>query len=178
MFVGHTAVALAAKTRAPRTSLGVFLAAAYALDLLWPWFLLLGLERAHIDPGNTRFTPLAFDAYPWSHSLLMAIAWGVLGALLVRAFRADRKTQVLVALLVVSHWVLDFASAPPSCHASSPQSVCTSVPSSFTVDSPGRSSVPTSTTRRTAGSSSTPAARTTSWSSWGRAVTATPEKRW
>jgi membrane-bound metal-dependent hydrolase YbcI (DUF457 family) len=110
MFVGHTAVALAAKSRAPRTSLGVFVAAAFAPDLLWPIFLFLGLEHVRIDPGNTAFTPLAFDSYPWSHSLLMTIVWGAVGAALVRLGRGDRQTQILVMLLVVSHWVLDVVS--------------------------------------------------------------------
>jgi hypothetical protein len=110
MFVGHMAVALAAKARAPRSSLGLFVAAAFALDLLWPVFLLLGIERVHIDPGNTKFTPLAFDSYPWSHSLVMAVVWGVVGSVLVRLWKGNRETQVLVLLLVISHWVLDFVS--------------------------------------------------------------------
>src|SRR5438046_8512683 len=114
MFVGHLAVALAAKTRAPRTSLGVFVAAAIGLDLLWPFFLLVGIEHVHVDPGNTKFTPLAFDSYPWSHSLLMAIVWGLAGAFIIRVrARNDVRTQVLVFLLVVSHWVLDFVSHRP-----------------------------------------------------------------
>jgi len=113
MFVGHMALALAAKARAPRASLGAFVASAFALDLLWPFFLLLGIETVRVDPGNTRFTPLAFDSYPWSHSLLMAVFWGVSGAILARLWKRDRQIQVLVLLLVVSHWVLDFVSHRP-----------------------------------------------------------------
>ena len=107
MFVGHTAVALAAKARAPETSLGVLVAAVFGLDLLWPLFLLLGIERVRIEPGNTTVTPLAFDSYPWSHSLLMAIVWGAVLALVVR------RRAVLIALLVVSHWVLDVVTHRP-----------------------------------------------------------------
>ena len=69
MFVGHLAVALGAKRAAPRVPLAVLVAAAFALDLLWPLMLLAGIESVRIDPGNTAFTPLAFDHYPWSHSL-------------------------------------------------------------------------------------------------------------
>ena len=58
VFVGHMAVALGAKVRSPCSSLGLFVAAAFALDLLWPVFLLLGIERVRIDPGDTKFTPL------------------------------------------------------------------------------------------------------------------------
>ena len=58
MFIGHFAVAFSAKKFAPRSSLAVLIAAALFSDMLWPVFLLLGWERARIDPGNTRFTPL------------------------------------------------------------------------------------------------------------------------
>ena len=74
MFIGHFAVALALKRVTPRASLGVLTAAAQWLDLLWPMFLLLGWERVRIDSGNTAVTPLAFDSYPISHSLLMAMS--------------------------------------------------------------------------------------------------------
>jgi hypothetical protein len=53
MFIGHFAIGLAAKKFAPLTSLAVLLAAPLLSDMLWPMFLLLGWERARIDPGNT-----------------------------------------------------------------------------------------------------------------------------
>ena len=77
MFIGHIAVGLAAKRVAPKTSLGLLVAAPLAVDLLWPIFVLAGVERVRIDPGNTAFTPLAFTYYPWSHSLLMSLVWSV-----------------------------------------------------------------------------------------------------
>src|SRR5581483_6956620 len=42
MFVGHYAIGLAAKKFAPRTSLGLLIAAPILLDLIWPIFDLLG----------------------------------------------------------------------------------------------------------------------------------------
>jgi hypothetical protein len=60
MFVGHLAVAMAAKKKTPEVSLGLLVAAAVWLDMLWPILLLLGIERVEVDPGNTRFTPLNF----------------------------------------------------------------------------------------------------------------------
>jgi hypothetical protein len=54
MFIGHYALGLAAKRAAPRTSLGTLFAAPTLADLLWPIFLLLGWERAHVVPGPTR----------------------------------------------------------------------------------------------------------------------------
>ena len=44
------------------------------------------------------------------------------------------------------------AFLPPSCHASSPQSVRTTVPSGLVTGLPGEILLPTSTTRRAAGS--------------------------
>ena len=113
MFAGHLAVALSAKRVEPRVSLGTWVAAAFGLDLLWPIFLLIGIERVRIDPGNTAFTPLAFDHYPWSHSLAMSAAWGALAALVVYAVRKQRAGALLVAAAVVSHWVLDWVTHRP-----------------------------------------------------------------
>lgn len=52
MFLGHYAVAFAAKKAAPETSLGSLILAAQFLDLLWPLLLLLGIEHVRIDPGT------------------------------------------------------------------------------------------------------------------------------
>ena len=81
MFIGHFAVALAAKRVAPRTSLGATFVAATLVDLLWPIFLLLGWEEVRLTTNTNPFLMLAFIRYPWSHSLLMGVVWGiVLGA--------------------------------------------------------------------------------------------------
>ena len=70
MFVGHFGVALAAKKVAPRTSLGTLVLAAQFIDLLWPIFLLTGIEHVGIVPGITKVSPFDFTDYPISHSLL------------------------------------------------------------------------------------------------------------
>ena len=113
MFVGHFALAFGAKAASPRMSLGALVAATMTLDLLWPVFLLLGVERAVVDPGNTAFTNLAFVSYPWSHSLLTALGWGALAGVVATTLTKDRSTGWAVGALVVSHWVLDFASHRP-----------------------------------------------------------------
>jgi hypothetical protein len=106
VFIGHFALGFAAKRAAPRTALGTLVLAAQFIDLLWPTFLLAGLERVVIDPGLSG-APLDFVYYPISHSLLGAIGWGALfGAVYFAATRRRREAWI-VALLVVSHWVLD-----------------------------------------------------------------------
>lgn len=113
MFVGHAALAFAAKARLPRASLTAFLAATFGLDLLWPVFILAGIEQVRIDPGNTAFTPLAFDSYPWSHSLVMAAVWAALAGGATYLWRGNIIEAAIVDALVVSHWVLDFVTHRP-----------------------------------------------------------------
>src|SRR5919201_732344 len=101
MFIGHFAVAFAAKRVAPRTSLATLVTAAVFVDVLWPIFLLLGIESVRIAPGHTAFTPLDFVSYPWTHSLLMGFAWGAaFGAVYVARTRYARGDWVLAALVV------------------------------------------------------------------------------
>jgi hypothetical protein len=107
MFIGHFGVGFAAKRAAPRVSLGSFFVAAQFIDLLWPTFLLLGIEHVRIAPGITRVTPLDFVDYPISHSLLMVAGWSVLVAgthyFLVRYPRG----AFALGAAVISHWLLD-----------------------------------------------------------------------
>jgi hypothetical protein len=113
MLIGHFAVGFAAKRFAPRTSLGWLIAAPLFLDLLWPIFVLAGVEAVRIDPGNTAFTPLDFVSYPWSHSLLMSLVWaGVLAKLYHWKARYWPGT-IAIAAGVASHWLLDFVSHRP-----------------------------------------------------------------
>jgi hypothetical protein len=113
MFAGHAALALAARRKAPAVSLGVLVAASYGLDLVWPFFVVAGLESVRVDPGNTAFTPLDFASYPWSHSLLLTLAWAVLGGAAVWIATRSRRGALVVSALVVSHWVLDFLTHRP-----------------------------------------------------------------
>jgi hypothetical protein len=113
VFVGHLAVAFGAKKIGPELPLGAAVAAAFGLDLLWPVLLLGGLETVRVNPNDTAFTHLAFESYPWSHSLLMSVVWaGLAGVLAARALRSARSGW-LVAGLVVSHWLLDWVTHGP-----------------------------------------------------------------
>jgi hypothetical protein len=85
----------------------VLVAGAYLADLLWPVFLLAGIERVRIVPGLMRLSSLDFVAYPWSHSLVMLVAWGALAGGLYARIARDARGGVVVSLAVVSHWVLD-----------------------------------------------------------------------
>lgn len=110
MFLGHFGIAFAAKKAAPQVSLGTLFLAAQFIDLLWPTLLLLGLERVQIAPGNTH-TPLEFEHYPISHSLVAAIIWGILLGLayllICRRQNARGRAALIIVGLVISHWLLD-----------------------------------------------------------------------
>jgi hypothetical protein len=113
MFVGHLAVALTAKKVEPRLPLWVATAASFGIDLLWPILLLTGIEVVAVEPGNTAFTPLNFESYPWSHSLLTTLLWGVLvGGVAFLAFKNSR-VGLMAGGLVVSHWLLDLLTHRP-----------------------------------------------------------------
>jgi len=107
VFIGHFAVGFAAKRAAPSVSLGTLFVACELVDLIWPVFLLTGIERARIEPGITAFTPFDFVHYPWTHSLLMSAAWAALFGVLYLSIRKNSRAAMVVALVVLSHWFLD-----------------------------------------------------------------------
>jgi hypothetical protein len=113
MFIGHFALGFAAKRAAPQVSLGLLFAAAQFADLLWPGLVALGVEQVRIDPGNTAFTPLDFESYPWSHSLILLVVWGIAIGSLARASGRTVRAAVVIGALVVSHWILDFVMHRP-----------------------------------------------------------------
>jgi hypothetical protein len=99
MFVGHYAVALAAKRITPRTSMGTLFLAVQLLDILWAPAVLLGIEHTHIVRGLLPGSSLFFSYIPWTHGLLTAFGWGWL------VFRFSRNFTM--GILVFSHWLLD-----------------------------------------------------------------------
>ena len=113
MFIGHYALGFAAKRAAPRASLGTLFIAPTLADLLWPVFLLLGLEHVHAVPSSNPFLDLWFDDYPYSHSLFMLLVWGALFGFLYRARTGDKRGALVIGILVVSHWVLDVITHRP-----------------------------------------------------------------
>ncbi len=113
MFVGHFGVAFAAKKFAPRTNVAVSILACEFIDVLWPVFVLLGIEKVRIVPGLMAVSPFDFVSYPWTHSLLMSIVWGAVFAGVYYAIRRDGKAATVMALVVASHWFLDFLTHRP-----------------------------------------------------------------
>lgn len=113
MFIGHFGVGLAAKKIDHEPSLGTLFFASQFIDLLWPLFLLIGLEKVKIDPGNTAFTPLDFYYYPFSHSFLGVLLWAIAFGIIYFLIKKRIGSSVLLGGLVMSHWVLDLITHRP-----------------------------------------------------------------
>lgn len=113
MFIGHFGVGLASKKIDRRVSLGTLFFASQFIDLIWPLFLLFGLEKVKIDPGNTAFTPFDFVYYPFSHSFLAVLIWGLLFGFVYFLLKKNLKGSILLGGLVLSHWVLDLITHRP-----------------------------------------------------------------
>lgn len=114
MFIGHFAPAFAAAAISPRAPrLGTLFIAGQLVD--WGFFVFasLGIEKMRIEPGATAMVP--FDLYymPYTHSLLGSAVWAVIFGLIVTAWLRDGKAGTLAALVVLSHWALDFLTHRP-----------------------------------------------------------------
>ncbi len=108
MFVGHYAAALAAKAAQPKAPLWTYVLGAQLVDVAWGGLVLAGVERMSLDerlPGS----PLVLSHMPYTHSLSAAVVWAVAAGLVARfLLKLPRAAAVAVALVVASHWGLDF----------------------------------------------------------------------
>lgn len=113
MFIGHIAAGVAAKKWAPKRNLAWLLVAPLWLDFVFPPLVLLGVEKMHLEPGNTAVMPFMLDYLPWSHSLLMTLLWSILYGVVVLIATKDKRAAAICAALVSSHWVLDVITHRP-----------------------------------------------------------------
>jgi hypothetical protein len=112
MFIGHFAVAFAAKRAEPRLPLPLLCAAVQFLDILWPSLVLLGVEHSRIVPGIMAASPLDLYDMPWSHSLVTSLVWSALFSLPWWLSRQVRSAWI-VAGCVFSHFILDWLTHRP-----------------------------------------------------------------
>jgi len=115
MFVGHYSVAFAIKSDKNRIPLWVLFVAVQFLDYIWATLVLLGIEKLRVIKGFTAGSMLDSYYHPYSHSLVAALIWSALAALVYKKFwqtKASNGAALLVALAVFSHWILDFIAHP------------------------------------------------------------------
>jgi hypothetical protein len=111
MFIGHYGVGFAGRgarrERPGQPSLGTWFLAVQWLDLVWPILVVAGIEQVRVTPNPDPFLNLDFIYYPWSHSLMAAVVWGVLFGAIYYWQRGNGRAAVWLGAGVFSHWVLD-----------------------------------------------------------------------
>lgn len=110
MFVGHYApvFALAAARRSPGLAAGFI--AVQLVDIGFFSLSFFGIERWALNPSLAGFMPIDLYYMPWTHSLAGSAAWAAAAAAVTALLAPAGRRAVdalLVALLVLSHWVLD-----------------------------------------------------------------------
>jgi len=109
--IGHLAPGFAAKSVTPQVPIWVLLLAGETNDILYFLFSSFGIEQKAVitvmdfNQGVKYLTP---GSNPWSHGLFMSAIWAMIAAAVAFLFYRDRRTGVVVGLVVFSHWILDF----------------------------------------------------------------------
>lgn len=108
MFIGHYGVSFAIRARDKSIPLWVLFIAVQFLDVFWSIFVFSGIEKVRIVPGITATNPLDLYYMPYTHSLIGALCWSVVGLATYKlGWRSNLAAALLVAAAVFSHWVLD-----------------------------------------------------------------------
>ena len=84
MFVGHYSVAFAARSEKNKIPLWILFIAVQFLDYIWATLVLLGIEKLRVVKGFTAGSMLDSYFHPYSHSLIAAIIWSGVAALLYK----------------------------------------------------------------------------------------------
>lgn len=111
MFAGHVGAGLALGSLERRINVGVFIFAAVLIDFLLWAFVLFGWESVIITADYPATHQPAFT-FPFSHGLLSAVSWSGLAGMAAfyyyrRLDKAGFRAAALVAMAVISHWLLD-----------------------------------------------------------------------
>ena len=118
MFVGHYSVAFAVKSERNRIPLWVLFIAVQFLDYIWATLVPLGIEKLRVIKGFTAGSMLDSYFHPYSHSLIAAMAWSAVAALVYKplcswlGYSYRKSAALIVGLAVFSHWILDLIAHP------------------------------------------------------------------
>ncbi len=106
----HASIGLMVKPFAPKAPLWALAAATALPDVLSFGFMAAGIEygaTTQLDwsHGLTYQSP---PFIPWSHGLAMSIVWSAAVAALAWLLIKDRRASLLIGLMPLGHWLLDF----------------------------------------------------------------------
>jgi membrane-bound metal-dependent hydrolase YbcI (DUF457 family) len=85
------------------------------LDYIWATLVLLGIEKLRVIKGFTAGSMLDSYFHPYSHSLIAAIVWSGVAALVYKRVwhaKASNTAALIVGVAVFSHWILDLIAHP------------------------------------------------------------------
>ena len=118
MFVGHYSVAFAAKSDKNKIPLWVLFVAVQFLDYIWATLVLLGIEKLRVIKGFTAGSMLDSYFHPYSHSLITAILWSCVAAIVYKpicswlGFVYTKSAALIIGVAVLLHWILDLIAHP------------------------------------------------------------------
>ncbi|SRR6266508_1625943 len=119
MFVGHYSVAFACRTERNKIPLWVLFGAVQFLDYIWATLVLLGIEKLRVVKGFAAGSMLDSYFHPYSHSLITAVIWSVIAALIYKGLcsrhgchYSSKSAPLIIGLAVFSHWILDLIAHP------------------------------------------------------------------
>jgi len=118
MFVGHYSVAFAAKSDKNKIPLWVLFVAVQFLDYIWATLVLLGIEKLRVIKGFTAGSMLDSYFHPYSHSLITAILWSYVAAIVYKpicswlGFVYTKSAALIIGVAVFLHWILDLIAHP------------------------------------------------------------------
>src|SRR5262245_57737965 len=118
MFVGHYSVAFAAKSDKNKIPLWVLFIAVQFLDYIWATLVLLGIEKLRVIKGFTAGSMLDSYFHPYSHSLITAILWSAVAALVYKRVCSrhgchySKFAPLVICFAVFSHWLPGLIAQP------------------------------------------------------------------
>jgi hypothetical protein len=118
MFVGHYSVAFAARSEKDKIPLWVLFVAVQFLDYIWATLVLLGIEKLRVIKGFTSGSMLDSYFHPYSHSLIAAILWSGIAAVVYKplcnwlGYAYTKSAALIIGVAVFSHWILDLIAHP------------------------------------------------------------------
>lgn len=100
--IGHFSVGFAVKRFVPAINLGFLLLATWIIDIVFMIFALTGIE------GMDNLKSAGSVPSPLSHGLFMALIWTFLTVIITYIITRNKKTSLVIGIVVFSHWILDF----------------------------------------------------------------------
>jgi hypothetical protein len=112
MFIGHLGAGLAMRKFDKKTNLAWFFVSVLFMDLLLWTFVLLGFEQVIVPAEFEKLHYLKYF-FPYSHSLIAAVAWSMLFYAATEMITKRQMTAVLMGAGVFSHYLLDIIVHTP-----------------------------------------------------------------